>query len=184
MDVIRTKIDGVLLLNPKVFGDERGFFYEAFNQREFNNILGTEQTFVQDNQSKSRKNVLRGLHYQVKRAQGKLVRVISGAIYDVAVDIRRRSATFGKHTAVIMSSEHKQMLWIPPGFAHGFLVMSDYAEVLYKATDYYAPEFERCIMWNDLDLAIRWPLHGEPAALSDKDRRGASFAGMEPQEVA
>lgn len=184
MDATQMEIDGVLLLKPKVFGDERGFFYEAFNQREFNTILGTEQTFVQDNQSESRKNVLRGLHYQVKRAQGKLVRVIAGAIYDVAVDIRRSSATFGKHMAVTLSSENKLMLWIPPGFAHGFFVLSDYAEVLYKTTDYYAPEFERCIVWNDLNLAICWPLNEAHPALSDKDRRGASFAGMEPQEVA
>ena len=183
MDAIRMGIYDVLLLVPKVFSDERGFFYEAFNQRAFNDIIGKEQTFVQDNHSKSRKNVLRGLHYQVKKAQGKLVRVIAGTIYDVAVDLRKGSSTLGEHVAVTLSSENKHMLWIPPRFAHGFLVLSDYAEVLYKATDYYAPKFERCIVWNDLDLAICWPLHGVPPTLSDKDRQGESFANTESQET-
>lgn len=178
MDAIRMEIDCVVLLTPKVFVDERGFFFEAFNQREFNKVIGADILFVQDNQSKSRANVLRGLHYQVQKPQGKLVRVIAGEVFDVVVDIRKNSPSLGKHIAVRLSGENKQMLWIPPGFAHGFLVLSDQAEVLYKTTDYWAPEHERTILWNDPDLAIPWPVSGRPI-LSDKDIRGKNFVDME-----
>lgn len=181
MNAIRTEIDGVLLLVPKVFSDDRGFFYEAFNQREFNDAVGKEYRFVQDNHSASCKDVLRGLHYQVRHSQGKLVRVIAGSIHDVAVDLRQNSPSFGRHIAVQLSSANKHELWIPPGFAHGFLVLSDYAEVLYKATDFYAPKFERSVVWNDPDLAISWPIQGKPI-LSHKDAQGGSFANVEPQE--
>lgn len=174
MDTIKTEICGMLILCPKVFSDERGHFFEAFNRRTLD-AIGISQDFVQDNQSRSHRNVLRGLHYQVKRPQGKLVRVISGEIYDVAVDLRRDSLTFGRHVGVPVSSEDQRVLWLPPGLAHGFLVISEYAEVLYKTTDFYAPEFERSIVWNDPDLAIPWPLDGEPI-LSGKDKRGSPFA--------
>lgn len=179
MNAIKTEIEGVLMLEPKVFGDDRGYFFEAFNQRRFNEVVGGEGTFVQDNQSKSCKNVLRGLHYQVQKPQGKLVRVLAGEIFDVAVDIRRNSPSFGKHTGITLSSENKRMVWIPAGFAHGFLVLSDYAEILYKTTDYWVPEFERSMIWDDPVLAIPWPLRGEQPILSEKDRRGAKFAEVE-----
>ena len=171
MNVVRTRIPDVLILEPKVFGDERGFFYESYNEREFTESTGLNIRFVQDNHSRSAKNVLRGLHYQIQQPQGKLVRVIFGSVYDVAVDIRRRSPTFGQWTANVLSDQNKHTLWIPPGFAHGFLVTSDYAEFIYKTTDYWAPAFERSIAWNDPELDIAWPLQGEPA-LSAKDRNG------------
>lgn len=180
MKAISTTIGDVLILEPKVFGDERGCFFEAFNQRTFDAILGTPTTFVQDNQSTSRRNVLRGLHYQVLKPQGKLVRVISGEIFDVVVDLRKSSSSFGKHISIYLSAKNKLMVWIPPGFAHGFLATSDSAEVLYKTTDYWAPEFERCIIWNDSDLNISWPLLKQPI-LSDKDSRGERFVEMKSQ---
>jgi dTDP-4-dehydrorhamnose 3,5-epimerase len=171
MQVTRIALPDVLLIDPKVFGDDRGFFFESFNERTFTEKTGLSVHFVQDNHSRSAKNVLRGLHYQVRRPQGKLVRVTAGEIYDVAVDIRRSSPTFGKWAGVALSAANRRMCWVPAGFAHGFLVTSDHAEVQYKTTDYYAPEHERCIAWNDRDLAISWPLHGEPI-LSQKDRAG------------
>jgi len=170
MQVIRTAIPEVLIVEPKVFGDDRGYFYESYNERELEK-LGLRAHFVQDNQSRSARNVLRGLHYQIRQVQGKLVRVTAGEIYDVAVDLRRNSSTFGKWTAVVLSAENRRMCWVPPGYAHGFLVASEYAEVQYKATDYWAPQHERCILWNDRDIGIPWPLKGEPV-LSQKDRVG------------
>lgn len=172
-------IPDVLLIEPKIFGDERGFFYESFNQREFNEATGLDVQFVQDNHSKSTKNVLRGLHYQLPpKAQGKLVRVIAGEVFDVAVDIRKGSPTFGKWVGEVLSAENKRQLWIPAGLAHGFLVLSESAEFLYKTTDYYSPERERCILWNDPDLNITWPLDGEPV-LSGKDKAGFPFVDIE-----
>jgi len=168
-----TAIHDVLLLEPRVFGDRRGWFMESFNRETFAE-LGITHDFVQDNQSLSGRNVLRGLHYQLTQTQGKLVRVVAGEIFDVAVDIRRSSPTFGRWTAARLSSENKKMLWMPKGCAHGFLVLSDQAEVLYKATDYYAPESERTILWNDPDLKIHWPIQAEPI-LSSKDLSGESF---------
>lgn len=178
MNVIRTEIPDVLMLEPKVFGDERGFFFESFNQKVFAEKTGINPAFVQNNHTRSAKNVLRGLHYQIKQPQGKLVRVIAGEVFDVAVDIRRSSPHFGKWTGATLSSENKRMAWVPPGFAHGFVVLSEYAEVLYKTTDYYAPEFERCIIWNDPDLAIAWPV-ANPPILSAKDRAGVPFKQAE-----
>lgn len=174
MNVIQAGIPGILILEPKVFGDERGFFFESYNEREFVEKTGVNVRFVQDNHSRSAKNVLRGLHYQIQQPQGKLVRVIRGEVYDVAVDIRRSSPTFGKWTANVLSDQNRRMLWIPPGFAHGFLVTSDYAEFIYKTTDYWTPAHERCISWNDPQLNIPWPLSGEPA-LSSKDRQGLTL---------
>ena len=169
MKVTPLAIPDVLLIEPRVFGDERGFFYESFNQQRFNEVTGLDLQFVQDNHSKSAKGVLRGLHYQLPpKAQGKLVRVVAGEVFDVAVDIRKASPTFGKWVGVTLSGDNKRQLWIPPGLAHGFLVLSESAEFLYKTTDYYAPELERGIIWNDPDLAIRWPIEGEPL-LSGKD---------------
>ncbi len=168
-------IPDVILLEPKVFGDERGFFFESFNQKVFNDLIGREITFVQDNHSRSAKNVLRGLHYQIEHPQGKLVRVIEGEILDVAVDIRRSSKTFGKWVGEVLSAENKKQLWIPEGFAHGFLVLSTSAEVLYKATDYYAPTDERIILWNDSNLAIEWPKNELAPIASIKDSIGKSF---------
>ena len=162
MNVIDTAIADVKIIEPKVFGDERGFFYESFNARAFRDAVGVDATFVQDNHSKSVRGVLRGLHYQIEQAQGKLVRTVVGEVFDVVVDLRRRSPTFGKHVAVLLSAQNKRMLWVPVGFAHGFLVTSDYAEFLYKTTDYYAPAFERSLRWNDPALGIDWPLAGEP----------------------
>jgi dTDP-4-dehydrorhamnose 3,5-epimerase len=157
--VITTPIDGVLVLEPKVFGDARGFFFESFNARDFAQATGLNVDFVQDNHSKSTKGVLRGLHYQEKHPQGKLVRVTQGTVFDVAVDIRKDSTTYGKWFGVELSAENKKQVWIPAGLAHGFLVTSDTAEFLYKTTDYYHPEFERSLLWSDPDLAIEWPLH-------------------------
>jgi len=170
MIVNPTELAEVLILEPKVFGDERGYFYESYNERELEK-LGLRAHFVQDNHSRSARNVLRGLHYQVRQVQGKLVRVTAGEVYDVVVDIRRSSSTFGKWTCSVLSAENRRMCWVPPGYAHGFLVTSDYAEVQYKTTDYWAPQHERCIIWNDRDINIPWPLTGEPV-LSQKDRVG------------
>jgi dTDP-4-dehydrorhamnose 3,5-epimerase len=166
-----TAIPDVMIIEPKVFGDDRGFFFESFNERRFAELTGVTPKFVQDNHSKSAKNVLRGLHYQIKQAQGKLVRVVAGEVFDVAVDLRKSSPTFGKWVGEYLSAENKKQLWIPEGFAHGFLVLSDSAEFLYKTTDYYAPEHERSLAWNDPTIGIDWPLAGEPL-LSGKDKQG------------
>jgi dTDP-4-dehydrorhamnose 3,5-epimerase len=176
--VERASIPGVLLLEPEVFGDARGFFFESYNRRAFAAATGLEVEFMQDNHSRSARNVLRGLHYQVRRPQGKLVRVVAGEIWDVAVDLRRASSAFGRWTATRLDAESHRMLWIPPGFAHGFVVLSATADVLYKATDFYAPEHERTLLWNDPALGITWPLAGEPV-LTDKDRRGVPLASAE-----
>lgn len=175
MNVIKTSIDDVLILEPKVFGDSRGFFFESFNQRVFEQTVGEKVTFVQDNHSRSAKGVLRGLHYQVQHAQGKLVRVARGSVFDVAVDIRRDSPTYGKWVGVELSEENHRQLWIPAGLAHGFLVLSETADFLYKTTDYYAPEFERSIRWDDPDLNIAWPLESVPT-LSKKDAEARFLA--------
>jgi dTDP-4-dehydrorhamnose 3,5-epimerase len=172
MQVTSTPIADVFILEPRVFADDRGFFLESFNQKTFQTLTATPTQFVQDNHSRSGQHVLRGLHYQIKQPQGKLVRVTLGAIYDVAVDIRRSSSTCGQWVGLILSAENKKQLWVPQGFAHGFLVLSEAAEVLYKTTDYYAPEHERCILWNDPDLNIDWPLGSETPVLSTKDRAG------------
>lgn len=179
MKVTASAIPDVLIIEPRVFGDDRGFFFESFNQRSFNEATKQDVAFVQDNHSKSACNVLRGLHYQIKQPQGKLVRVIAGEVFDVAVDIRRNSKTFGRWVGEILSGDNKKQLWIPSGFAHGFLVLSDYAEFLYKTTDYWEPRHERCIVWNDPTLAIEWPLlQGEPI-LSVKDAEGRLFLEAE-----
>jgi dTDP-4-dehydrorhamnose 3,5-epimerase len=175
LKVIPTNIPDVVIFEPQVFGDDRGFFFESFNHSKFEAGVNKQVKFVQDNHSRSAKNVLRGLHYQIQQPQGKLVRVVQGAVFDVAVDIRKSSPTFGQHVAVELSAENKRMLWIPEGFAHGFLVLTESAEFLYKTTDYWAPEFERCIAWNDADINIQWPLEGE-AVLSAKDQLGQSLA--------
>ena len=177
MKLIHTAIPDVLIIEPKVFGDERGFFYESFNRRQFASLIGRDLDFVQDNHSRSEKNVLRGLHFQIQQAQAKLVRVIQGAVFDVAVDIRKSSPTFGQHVAIELSAENQRMLWVPEGFAHGFLVTSATAEFLYKTTDYYAPEFERSIAWNDPALAIPWPIEGAPS-LSAKDQQAPLLADV------
>ena len=178
MNVVKTAIPDVLIIEPKVFGDDRGFFFESFNQAHFEEAVGRKVNFVQDNHSKSVKNVLRGLHYQIQQPQGKLVRVVQGAVLDVAVDIRKSSPTFGQHVLVELSSENKRQLWVPEGFAHGFLVISDTAEFLYKTTDYYAPAFERAIIWNDETIGIRWPTNLVPS-LSAKDQVGALLKDAE-----
>ncbi len=175
MQVTPCTIADVLLIEPRVFGDARGFFYESFNQRAFQKATGLDLQFVQDNHSKSSQGVLRGLHYQLNQPQGKLVRVVAGEVFDVAVDIRRDSPTFGQWVGEILSGDNKRQLWVPPGLAHGFVVLSDSAEFLYKTTDYYAPEHERCIAWNDPTLAIQWPVLNQPFQLSAKDVAGASF---------
>lgn len=177
MNVIPTEIPDVLILEPRVFGDERGFFYESFNEKVFKEKTGVDMTFVQDNHSQSLKNVLRGLHYQIQQPQGKLVRVVVGEVFDVAVDIRKKSATFGQWVGCLLSAENKRQLWIPPGFAHGFVVLSDVGEFLYKTTDYYAAEYDRTILWNDPDLAVNWPIK-EPI-LSAKDQKGQLFKTAE-----
>ena len=174
MKVFRTEIPDVLLLEPKVHQDERGFFLEGYNRRTFDDTVGAKVEFVQDNESFSVRNVLRGLHYQISRAQGKLIQVMAGEIFDVAVDLRRSSPTFGKWVGVNLSGGTHRMLWIPPGFAHGYLVVSEHAIMLYKTTDFYAPEHERTILWSDPTLGIKWPLEREPI-VSDKDRRGVAF---------
>ncbi len=168
MQAISTSIPDVLILEPKVFGDDRGYFLESFNARTFKELTGLDRDFVQDNHSRSSKNVLRGLHYQIRQPQGKLVRVVEGEVFDVAVDIRRSSPTFGHWVGVHLSEQNKRQLWVPEGFAHGFVVLSDAAQFLYKTTDYYAPEFERSLLWNDPRIAIDWPILGEPK-LAAKD---------------
>lgn len=174
MNISPTTIPEVLILEPTVFGDERGFFFESFNQRRWLELTGVNTQFVQHNHSRSAGNVLRGLHYQIQQPQGKLVRVISGEVFDVAVDIRRSSPTFGQCFGTLLSAENKRQMWVPPGFAHGFCVTSEFAEFLYLTTDYWAPEHERCIAWNDPDLAIAWPLTAEPV-VSAKDQQGTRF---------
>lgn len=174
MKATSLSIPDVVLFEPHVFGDDRGFFYESFNQRQFNEAIGRSVSFVQDNHSRSAKNVLRGLHYQIQQPQGKLVRVAVGEVFDVAVDVRKSSPTFGQWVGEILSAENKKQLWVPEGFAHGFVVLSNYAEFLYKTTDYYAPEFERSIAWNDAAIGIQWPIQGEPQ-LSAKDKAGRSL---------
>lgn len=178
MNTVPTSIPDLLIIEPKVFGDARGFFFESFNRRRFAELTGRDADFVQDNHSRSVRNVLRGLHYQIHHPQAKLVRVVQGAVLDVAVDIRRSSPTFGRHVAVELSAENKRMFWIPEGFAHGFAVLSDAAEFLYKTTDYWYPEHERCIRWDDPALAIDWRLEAEPS-LSAKDAQGRAFAEAE-----
>jgi len=175
MKVIQTEIPDVLIIEPKVFGDARGFFYESFNQRAFEDAVGSTVDFVQDNHSRSSKGVLRGLHYQVQQAQGKLVRAVRGAVFDVAVDIRRSSPTFGRWVGTELSESNHRQLWVPPGFAHGFFVLTETADFLYKTTDYYAPEHERCIAWNDASLQIAWPDIGMLPQLSKKDSEGKSL---------
>ena len=179
MNVISTSITDVKLIEPKVFGDARGFFFESFNQKAFNEATGTNHQFVQDNHSRSSKGVLRGLHYQIQQPQGKLVRVVRGAVFDVAVDIRKSSPTFGQWVAEELSEDNHRQLWVPPGFAHGFVVLSEMAEFLYKTTDYYAPAFERCIAWNDPDLAIDWPNMGMAPLLSAKDGAGRKLSNAD-----
>jgi dTDP-4-dehydrorhamnose 3,5-epimerase len=178
MQVVQTAIPDLLILEPNVFGDHRGFFFESFNQQTFQNLTGVKAHFVQDNHSKSAVNVLRGLHYQIEQAQGKLVRVTAGEVFDVAVDIRRQSATFGKWVGVLLSAENKRQLWVPPGFAHGFVVLKDNTEFLYKTTDYYAPQHERCIRWDDPAIGIEWPITQSPL-LSGKDQHGVALSQAE-----
>ncbi|MDM9382168.1 dTDP-4-dehydrorhamnose 3,5-epimerase [Chlorogloeopsis sp. ULAP01] len=178
MNVISTKIPDVLIIESKIFQDERGFFFESYNRQKFSDVTGHIVNFVQDNHSRSQQNVLRGLHYQIEQAQGKLVRVIIGSIFDVAVDIRKSSPTFGQWVGCELNAQNKRQLWVPPGFAHGFVVLSEVAEVLYKTTDYYAPHYERCILWDDPHLAIDWHLSAEPI-LSAKDKAGKSFKEAE-----
>jgi len=178
MKITPTDIPDVLVIEPKVFGDERGFFFESFNERAFAQATGITAKFVQDNHSRSVRNTVRGLHYQIRQSQDKLVRVVSGEIFDVVVDLRRKSPTFGKWAGNYLSAENKNMVWIPAGFAHGIAVLSDYADFLYKTTDYWAPQHERTILWNDPDLAIAWPLAGEPV-LAAKDRSGMRFSEAE-----
>ncbi len=181
MQILKTDIPDLLIIEPKVFGDERGFFYESFNERRFAELTGTSPRFVQDNHSRSSRNVLRGLHYQIKQPQGKLVRVTSGEVFDVAVDMRRSSPTFGRWVGVILSAENKRQFWIPEGFAHGFAVTSESAEFLYKTTDYWAPEHERSVRWDDPAIGIQWPLEGMPQ-LSAKDQAGVLLADAEAFE--
>jgi dTDP-4-dehydrorhamnose 3,5-epimerase len=179
MKATSTAIPDVLLIEPQVFGDARGFFFESFNARKFRELTGLEPNFVQDNHSRSAKHVLRGLHYQIKQPQGKLVRVCAGEVFDVAVDLRKSSPTFGRWVGINLSAENKRELWIPEGFAHGFVVLSEHAEFLYKTTDYWAPEHERCIAWNDPELAIDWHLNGVTPSLSAKDMAGKAFGDAE-----
>ena len=171
MKIIPTAIPDLLILEPKVFGDTRGFFFESFNASSFRQATGLDVTFVQDNHSRSQKGVLRGLHYQIRQSQGKLVRVVRGAVFDVAVDIRQSSPAFGQWLGIELTEDNHRQFWIPPGFAHGFVVLTDSADVLYKTSAYYAPEYERCILWNDPAIGIQWPLAGEPL-LSEKDKTG------------
>ncbi len=174
MKVTPTAIPDVLIIEPKVFGDERGFFFESFNQKTFNEATGLNVHFVQDNHSRSAKGVLRGLHYQLERPQGKLVRVVQGEVFDVAIDIRKSSPTFGQWIGEVLSADNKRQMWVPEGFAHGFLTLSDTADFMYKTTDYYAPAHERCIAWNDPTIGIRWPSNSSPD-LSTKDGKGLPF---------
>lgn len=174
MKITATAIPEVLLVEPTVFGDERGFFYESYNAREWQELTGLNTRFVQDNHSRSSKGVLRGIHYQIQQSQGKLVRVVVGEVFDVAVDLRKGSATFGQWVGEYLSAENKRSLWVPEGFGHGFLVLSDVAEFLYRTTEFYAPQYERCIAWDDPEIGVEWPIEGEPR-LSDKDAKGSSF---------
>lgn len=178
MKATPTTIPEVMIIEPNVFGDERGFFFESFNQKKFEEAIGRPTQFVQDNHSRSAKNVLRGLHYQIKNAQGKLVRVTKGEVFDVAVDVRKSSPTFGQWVGAILSAENKKQLWVPEGFAHGFVVLSESADFLYKTTDYYAPEHERSIIWNDPQVGIEWPEGIEPV-LSDKDQEASTLEQAE-----
>ncbi|MBC3935994.1 dTDP-4-dehydrorhamnose 3,5-epimerase [Undibacterium rugosum] len=178
MKVVATNLPEVLIIEPKVFGDERGFFFESFNAKKFAELTGVQTEFVQDNHSLSAKNILRGLHYQIQQAQGKLVRVVSGEVFDVAVDIRKSSPRFGQWAGVRLSAENQRQLWIPPGFAHGFVVLSEKAEFLYKTTDYWAPEFERSLAWNDPAIGITWPISDAPV-LSGKDQLAKTLAEAE-----
>lgn len=178
MKVIPTEIPDVLIIEPQVYGDDRGFFLESFNQKNFREKTGVNTTFVQDNHSMSLKNVLRGLHYQIPNPQGKLVRVVNGSVFDVAVDARQSSPTFGQWVGCVLSAENKRIFWVPEGFAHGFLVLSDRAEFLYKTTNYYYPKYEKTILWNDADLGIDWPLE-TPPILSPKDQAGQPFKSVE-----
>ena len=178
MKIVATDLPGVVVIEPRVFPDARGFLFESYNRRSFREATGIDVEFVQDNHSRSVRHALRGLHYQINQAQGKLVRAVAGEVFDVAVDLRRSSPNFGKWTGVTLSADSKRMVWIPAGFAHGFLVLSAEADVLYKATDFYAPAHERTVLWNDPRIGIRWPLAAEPL-LADKDRRGAALAAAE-----
>jgi len=178
MKITATAIPDVLLVEPTVFGDDRGFFYESYNERKWQELTGIQTRFVQDNHSRSSKNVLRGIHYQIQQPQGKLVRVVIGEVFDVAVDLRQSSPTFGQWVGEHLSAENKKSLWVPEGFGHGFLVLSEVAEFLYRTTDFYAPEHERCIAWNDPDIGIDWPLDGDPL-LSEKDKNGGSLSTAE-----
>ena len=181
MNITPTAIPEVLLVEPTVFGDARGFFYESYNERKWEALTGLQTRFVQDNHSRSAKGVLRGIHYQIQQPQGKLVRVVVGEVFDVAVDLRRSSPTFGQWVGEYLSAENKRSLWVPEGFGHGFLVLSDAAEFLYRTTDFYAPEHERCIIWNDSDINIDWPLSDAPL-LSEKDQKGSLFSEAEYYE--
>ncbi len=183
MQVIPTAIPEVLILEPKVFGDDRGFFFESFNEQTFEKLTGVKARFVQDNHSKSAANVLRGLHYQIQQPQGKLVRVTAGEVFDVVVDLRRQSATFGQWVGAILSAENKRQMWVPAGFAHGFLVLKNDTEFLYKTTDYYAPQHERCVRWDDPTIGIEWPLLAEPI-LSAKDKVGLDLSQADVFEAA
>ncbi len=174
MKITATAIPDVLLVEPTVFGDDRGFFYESYNEKEWQELTGQKTRFVQDNHSRSAKGVLRGIHYQIQHPQGKLVRVVVGEVFDVAVDLRESSPTFGQWVGERLSDRNKKSLWVPEGFGHGFLVLSDVAEFLYRTTDFYAPEYERCIAWNDPEISVDWPLSGEPL-LSEKDKKGDLF---------
>ncbi|MDB5776810.1 MAG: rfbC [Herbaspirillum sp.] len=178
MQIVPTSLPEVICIEPKVFGDARGFFFESFNARAFAQLTGVDAHFVQDNHSKSAQHVLRGLHYQIRHPQGKLVRVTAGAVFDVAVDIRKSSPRFGQWTGAVLSADNKRQLWIPPGFAHGFVVLSESAEFLYKTTDYWMPEHERCLLWNDAALGIDWGIDAAPL-LSDKDKLGKPLADAE-----
>ncbi|MBC3882230.1 dTDP-4-dehydrorhamnose 3,5-epimerase [Undibacterium sp. LX40W] len=178
MKIKETNLPGVLLIEPTVFGDDRGYFYESFNEKKFAELTGLHVNFVQDNHSKSTKNVLRGMHYQIQQAQGKLVRVVAGEVFDVAVDLRKDSPSFGQWTGAYLSAENRLQMWIPEGFAHGFVVTSDSAEFLYKTTDFWAPQYERCLQWNDPTVGIQWPLSAEPS-LSAKDQVGKLLAEAE-----
>lgn len=178
MKVIATEIPDLLIIEPRVYGDDRGFFYESFNQVQFEKAIERKATFVQDNHSRSSKGVLRGLHYQIQQSQGKLVRVVQGEVFDVAVDLRKSSNTFGKWVGVHLSADNKRQFWVPEGFAHGFVVLSETAEFLYKTTDYYAPEYERSLLWNDPDLGIVWPFEGTPK-LAAKDVAGKKLGEAE-----
>lgn len=179
IEVVKTELPGVLVLEPTVFGDDRGYFFESFNANAFSEVTGVTTHFVQDNHSKSSFNVLRGLHYQLKQPQGKLVRAVDGAIFDVAVDIRRGSPSFGKWVGVELSAENKKQLWIPPDFAHGFVTISESAQVLYKTTDYYAPEYDRSIRWDDSDIGIKWPVSERTLVLSQKDASASLLSEAE-----